>query len=122
MKKGKRFDKIFKAIADPTRREIFHVLIMAGAALSITQISEQFDISRQGVTKHIKLLEEAGLVSIKGIGRERFCEADPTPLHEIQDWIAIYDKFWDRKLSDLAGFLDEKKSSRSAANPRSGKK
>jgi len=112
MKQGKRINRIFRAIADPTRREIFHVLIMAGTALSITQISDQFEISRQGVTKHIKLLQEAGLVSISATGRERFCEANPTPLQEIKDWIAVYDKFWGDKLRGLAQFLEEKKTSR----------
>ena len=56
--------KILKAIADPTRREIFHALVLAAAALPITQISNQFEISRQGITKHLKTLEEAGLIHI----------------------------------------------------------
>ena len=49
-----KITQLFKAIADPTRREIFHALVIATSALSITQISNQFDMSRQGVTKHIK--------------------------------------------------------------------
>ncbi len=108
MPKKERTNKIFKAIADPTRREIFHVLMVATTALSISQISDQFDISRQGVTKHIKLLEEAGLVNVKSEGRERFCEPDPTPLNEIKDWMAIYDKFWDDKLTKLDHYLKHK--------------
>ncbi len=59
-----KITKLFKAIADPTRRDIFHALVIATSALSITQISNQFDISRQGITKHIKTLEESGLVNI----------------------------------------------------------
>ena len=61
---NQRIDKILKAIADPTRREIFHALVVASAALPITHISQEYDISRQGVTKHIKTLEEAGLITI----------------------------------------------------------
>jgi DNA-binding transcriptional ArsR family regulator len=94
-----RINKVFKAVADPTRREIFHVLMVASAAMSLTQISEQFDISRQGVTKHIKLLEEAGLIKTSEQGRERFCAANPTPLKEIKNWMAVYDKFWDDKIT-----------------------
>ena len=56
---------ILKAIADPTRREIFHALIFAATALPITHISNQFEITRQGITKHIKTLEEA-------VGRDKF--------------------------------------------------
>lgn len=99
-------NKIFKAIADANRREIFHMLVIAGTALSITQLSEKFDISRQGVTKHVKLLEDAGLIKIEAKGRERFCKADPKQLKPIKEWIAFYDKFWDDKLSSLGKFLD----------------
>ena len=98
-------DKLFKAVADPTRREIFHVLVVASAALSINQISDHFDMSRQGVTKHIKLLEEAGLISINAQGRERFCKALPENLRHIKDWAAYYEQFWDDKLDALGRHL-----------------
>ena len=99
--------KILKAIADPTRREIFHALIVAATALPITQISNQFDISRQGITKHIKTLEEAGLVQIKNEGRERFCSAVATPLKQLSQWLNFYEQFWDNTLSNLSSYLDE---------------
>jgi DNA-binding transcriptional ArsR family regulator len=99
--------KILKAIADPKRREIFHALIIASSALSITQISGQFEISRQGVTKHIKTLEEAGLVEISSKGRERFCIADAKPLKQITDWVKFYEQFWDTALGNLDSFLDK---------------
>ncbi len=111
MQKKSIVNKIFKAIADPTRREIFHVLMLAGSAMSLTQISEKFDITRQGVTKHVKLLEDAGLIRISNQGRERFCEANPTPLKEIKDWVAVYEKFWGDKLTGLGSYLDKKKES-----------
>ena len=99
---------IFKAIADPTRREIFHALVIASVAMPITQISEQFDISRQGVTKHIKTLEEAGLIKINAQGRERFCLADPTPLKEVNKWLNFYEGYWDTALDNLGKHLDSK--------------
>ncbi len=102
--------KIFKAIADPTRREIFHVLVVASATLSITQISENFDMSRQGLTKHLKQLEEAGLVMIKPAGRERYCEANLYPLQQINEWVQFYDQFWENKLDNLGKFLNSKKA------------
>ncbi|PHR36707.1 MAG: transcriptional regulator [Fluviicola sp.] len=99
-------NRIFKAIADPTRREIFHLLVI-GSALSISQISNSFDISRQGVTKHIKVLEEANMVEFKTQGREKFIFAKPEALKEVKDWLAFYDKFWDDKLDSLGRYLDE---------------
>lgn len=100
--------KLFKAIADPTRRDIFHALVLATSALSITQISNQFEISRQGVTKHIKTLEDAGLVYIDAQGRERFCNANAKPLKELSKWIKFYEQFWDDKLGNLGDYLDSK--------------
>lgn len=102
--------KLFKAIADPTRREIFHALVIASSALSITQISNQFVISRQGVTKHIKTLEDAGLVSMDSKGRERFCNANAKPLKELNKWIQFYEQFWDDSLDNLGSYLDNKTS------------
>jgi len=101
---------LFKAIADPTRREIFHALILATSALSITQISNQFDISRQGVTKHIKTLEDAGLVYIDSKGRERFCNANAKPLKEVNKWLKFYEQFWDDSLKGLSNYLDNGKT------------
>ena len=103
-----KINKLFKAIADPTRRDIFHALILATSALSITQISNQFEISRQGVTKHIKTLQEAGLVNIDAQGRERFCNANPKPLKEVNKWIQFYSQFWDDSLQNLGDYLDNK--------------
>ncbi len=105
-----KITKLFKAIADPTRRDIFHALIIATSALSISQISNQFDISRQGITKHIKTLENAGLVVIDIKGRERFCNAKAEPLREVNKWLKFYSQFWDDSLQDLGNYLDENKS------------
>ena len=99
--------KLFKAISDPTRREIFHALIFATTAMSISQIANQFSITRQGVTKHIKTLENADLVNIKIIGRERYCNANAKPLKEINKWIHSYQQFWDDSLQSLGTYLDD---------------
>ena len=104
-----QIDHLFKAIADPTRREIFHVLVLASTALPISKVAQEFNISRQGVTKHIKLLENAGLVDIGSKGREKFCYVNPAPLKMIIDWVAEYDKFWDNSLSKLDSYLKSKK-------------
>lgn len=98
--------KILKAIADPTRREIFHALVVAATALPITQVSANFEISRQGVTKHLKTLEDAGLVVISTEGRERYCMADARPLGEINQWLKFYERFWNESLDKLGNYLD----------------
>lgn len=100
--------KILKAIADPTRREIFHALVLAATAMPITQISGQFEISRQGITKHLKTLEDAGLVQINTKGRERYCYANPRPLKEVNQWLKFYEQFWNDALGNLGSYLDQK--------------
>lgn len=103
-----KMTRLFKAIADPTRRDIFHALVIASSALSISQISNQFEITRQGITKHIKTLEEAGLVTIESKGRERFCNVNTNPLKEVNKWVQFYEQFWDDSLQDLGNYLDAK--------------
>ena len=102
-------NKIFKAIADPTRREILHALVVASVALPITEISAKFDISRQGVTKHIKILQEADLIKIKKQGRESIVYPNPQPLKQISDWLKFYENFWDTSIKGLVNYLDNKK-------------
>jgi DNA-binding transcriptional ArsR family regulator len=101
---------VFKAIADPTRRKIIGLLMISGT-LPITAIAGDFKWSRQVVTKHIYVLEKAGLVSIEDKGRERYCKAEFIPLKEVFDWVSFYEKFWDEKLNSLELHLKKKKQS-----------
>lgn len=101
-----QFTKILKAISDPTRREIFHVLILVTSALPINQIATNFNMTRQGVTKHLKVLENANLVTINSKGRERYCVANAKPLKEVNKWLQFYEQFWDDSLNSLGDYLD----------------
>ena len=105
---SKKQSSIFKAIGDPTRRQIIHLLLFAGQALTINQLVENFPASRQGVSKHLKVLEGAGFVEIKTEGRQRLCFANPEPLKDVYKWVASYEKFWSNKLDDLEDFLKKK--------------
>ncbi len=96
---------VFHAIADPTRREIIDLL--AAQALPVNKVAEQFDISRPAVSKHIKILNECGLVVIRQEGRRRFCRADPSKLKEVLEWTAKYRKFWSGRLDALEAALAE---------------
>ncbi len=96
---------VFQAIADPTRREI--ISMIAHQALNLNSIADKFHISRPAVSKHIKILTECGLITIKQTGRERHCEAKLQKLNEVSDWVEQYRKFWTQKLDALEIYLDE---------------
>src|SRR4028118_2423639 len=94
---------VFQAIADPTRREIINMI--ASQSLNLNAVAEHFDISRPAISKHIKILTECGLVTIKQHGRERYCEARLQKLNEVSEWIEQYRVFWTKKLDALENFL-----------------
>jgi DNA-binding transcriptional ArsR family regulator len=96
---------IFQAIADPTRREIIDLL--AGRSMPVNEVAERFDMSRPAVSKHIKILNECGLVVIKKKGRKRYCRADTRKLLEVIEWAYRYRRFWNDKLDSLEAALAE---------------
>jgi DNA-binding transcriptional ArsR family regulator len=97
----------FAAIADPTRRAIIDLL--AKEELNINQISEHFNsVSRQAVTKQIKYLEDSGLVIIKKNGRDKYCHLTLDNLDEVNSWLKLYEKFWNKKLDKLDSYLKKK--------------
>lgn len=99
---------VFQAIADPTRREIINVI--SQHPLNLNSVAETFDMSRQAVSKHIKILTECGLIVIKQQGRERYCEAKLQKLNEVSDWVEQYRKFWNNKLDALENYLEQLQS------------
>lgn len=101
---------VFQAIADPTRRGIISLLV--SEPLTLNGVAENFGISRPAISKHIKILEECGLVVIKQEGRERYCEIRPGPLQEVNLWTAQYKRFWNSKLDNLEKFLAQKPTSK----------
>lgn len=96
---------VFHAIADPTRRAILGLL--AVQTLTLNAVAQNFDISRPAVSKHVKILEECGLIKINQLGRERFCEAQFDKLNEVSEWIEQYRKFWESKLDALEIYLEK---------------
>jgi DNA-binding transcriptional ArsR family regulator len=99
---------VFQAIADPTRREI--IRLIAGKTQNLNSIATNFDMSRQAVALHIKILEECGLIELKQQGRERFCEAKLDKLSEVSDWVDQYKQFWSKQFDALDKFLKNKKA------------
>ena len=99
---------VFQAIADPTRREI--ISMIASQSLHLNLVAEKFHVSRPAISKHIKILTECGLITIKQDGRKRYCEANLGKLNEVSDWVEQYRKFWTERLDALETYLDELQS------------
>ena len=96
----------FQVIADPNRRQI--LTLLSKDSLTINSLAENFDMSRPAVSKHIKILFGAGFISIKDIGRERYCMLKQDGFNKLQDWINYFDKFWATKLKKLETLLNNK--------------
>ena len=102
-------DKVFKALADPTRRRLLDQLHRDNGQ-TLSELCEHLDMTRQAVTKHLVLLEEANLVTIVWRGREKLHYLNPVPLHEISErWIGKYERHRLQALSDLKKGLEENK-------------
>lgn len=96
---------IFGALADPTRRMILSRLV-AGEA-SVTELAEPFDMSMPAVSKHLKVLERAGLVTRGREAQWRPCRLDAGPLKDAADWIEPYRRVWEARLNRLESYLHE---------------
>lgn len=96
---------VFQAIADPNRRAILGLL--ATQKLTLNGVAENFKISRPAISRHIKILEECGLVEIQPQGRERYCEVRLDKLNEVSDWVERYRRLWEEKLDALENYLGE---------------
>ena len=104
---------VFQAIADPTRREI--IAMISQKPLNINSLTEKFDMSRQAVSLHVKILEECGLITLKQFGRERYCEAQLKKLGEVSQWVDQYKQNFEQKLDSLEKYLDKLQKQRKHA-------
>ena len=96
---------VFVALADPTRRRI--VELVSAREMSAGQIADNFDVSRPAVSKHLRLLREAGLVSSHGVAQSRIYRVNPEALDELETWLAGTRDFWKARLSKLDSLLEE---------------
>ncbi|MEX2207835.1 MAG: metalloregulator ArsR/SmtB family transcription factor [Myxococcota bacterium] len=103
-------DEVFRALADPTRRRLLD-LLHADPGATLQELCEPLDISRQAVSKHLALLEAAGLVVCRWAGREKHHHLNPVPLVEIHErWISKHTDAKARRLLELRRVLEEKES------------
>jgi len=100
---------VFQVIADPSRRQI--LMMLSKDSMTINSIAENFEMSRPAISKHIKIMYNAGFINIKDIGRERYCVLKQDGFNELQDFISYFDKFWTNKLGKLQSILDSKSKS-----------
>src|ERR1700729_1803016 len=96
----------FQVIADPSRRHMMQLL--SKDSMTINALAGHFDMSRPAVSKHIKIMYNAGFISIRDIGRERYCTLKQDGFNELQDFISYFDKFWTTKLRKLETILNNK--------------
>jgi DNA-binding transcriptional ArsR family regulator len=98
----------FQVIGDPSRRKM--LMLLSQDSMTINSLADNFNMSRPAVSKHIKILQTAGFISIRDIGRERYCTLKKDGFEELQSWISYFDEFWTFKLKKLENLLNKKLS------------
>ncbi len=110
MVKCQTLDRTFSALSDPTRRDILERLSRGPA--SISELAHPFGLSLPGLMKHVRILEEAELVTTEKKGRTRECRLGDEQLDDVSAWVEQYQKRWERRLDRLESYLDKKKRGR----------
>jgi len=100
-----RLSSTFSALADPTRRAILSRLATGEA--SVTDLAEPFDISLPAISKHLKVLENAGLIARGRDAQWRPCRLEAEPLREVADWVEHYRRFWEESFDRLDAYLTQ---------------
>jgi DNA-binding transcriptional ArsR family regulator len=96
----------FQVIGDPSRRKM--LMLLSENSLTINSLAENFEMSRPAVSKHVKILYGAGFISIKDVGRERYCTLQKDGFEELQAWLAYFDRFWVSRFKKLENLLNNK--------------
>jgi DNA-binding transcriptional ArsR family regulator len=96
-------DRVFSALADPTRRGVLESL--SGGGLAVSELAEHSGMSLPGFMKHLRVLEDAGLIAREKEGRVVSCELSAAPMMSASAWMSRYEKFWSDKLDSLARYL-----------------
>ena len=101
-----QLDRIFSALADPTRRAILRALAQRPA--TINEIARPFPVSLNAVSKHVMVLERAGLLHREIKGREHHCWIEPRPLRDADKWLDHYRQFWEERMDALEAYVAKK--------------
>lgn len=111
-------NRAFAALANPTRRAI--VARLASGEATVMQLAEPFDMTQPSISKHLKVLERAGLISRGRVAQTRPCRLEPAPLQRIGDWLDMYRSLWEERFDRLDELL--KSTSRKPSTPSKGKR
>jgi DNA-binding transcriptional ArsR family regulator len=106
-----QMNSVFHALGDATRRQMLRDL--AGGERTVSQLAEPFSISLAAASKHIKALENAGLIRREVRGRTHLCRLDPGPLASAHEWLSFYERFWSSRLDVLEQLLRDEDASKS---------
>ncbi len=98
-----RLDRVFNALSNPVRRQIVHRL-KAGEA-SVSEIVVPFSISQPAISRHLRVLEDAGLIVRSKCAQKTMCKMSPRPLKEVSDWVDNFREYWETKLERLDTYL-----------------
>jgi DNA-binding transcriptional ArsR family regulator len=115
-----QLDTVFAALADPTRRGILESLSSDGDR-AVTELAAPHDMSLPGFMKHLRVLEDAGLVNRTKEGRVVSCALSARPMKDASAWMSRYEKFWTEKLDSLARYLYQQEELQTWNKPKSGK-
>lgn len=98
----------FRALADPTRRDI--LVMLRNSDLTIAEVAENFDMTRAAVKKHLTVLSDGGLITVRTSGRERINALNPKGIDPVVDWLRVFDIFWDDRLATLKSAIEKDKT------------
>ena len=95
----------FRALADPTRRDI--LLMLRGKDMTIAEVADNFDMTRAAVKKHLTVLSDGGLITVRAQGRERINTINTAGMAPVLDWLTFFDAFWDDRLNALKTAIEK---------------
>lgn len=95
----------FRALADPTRRDI--LMMLREQDMTIAQVAGNFDMTRAAVKKHLSVLSDGGLIDVRTNGRERINTFNPNGMQPVLNWLTYFDIFWDERLNDLKSAIEK---------------
>lgn len=97
----------FRALADPTRRSI--LMLLSSQDRSIGEVAARFEVTRGAIQKHLSVLEEGGLISVRTVGRERINHLEPGTIKAVSEWLGYFDQYWDERLANLRHAIENEK-------------
>ncbi len=97
----------FRALGDPTRRSI--LMLLGSQDMNIGEVAAKFEFTRGAIQKHLSVLEQGELISVRTVGRERINHLEPNAIKAVSEWLGYFDEYWDTRLSSLKQAIENNK-------------